>query len=312
MLLVNAQLRRRDLPAALAAIDKLQAKTPNSPEPFNLRGRVQLAQKTSSRRAPPSRRPARPTPNTCRPCSGLAALDQHDGRVEDAVKRLEAFVGQQSQSAMARLALAEMLFQSKADAERITTVLTEGVRLEPNEPALRVALIDHRLMLNDTAGAAQAAQEAAAALPTNPELLERLARTQLASNDKSQALKSYSKLTSLAPNKASGYLGLAQIRFMEQDIPGAEREIKRALDAEPNSVIAQRLSIQIAVRQGRLDQAQAQMRQRQKDRPNEGFAYIAEADIELRRQHPDLAIGLLKRPWRRRTRKTPRYACSPC
>ena len=54
---------------------------------------------------------------------GLAALDQHDGRVEDAVKRLEAFVGQQSQSAMARLALAEMLFQSKADAERITTVL---------------------------------------------------------------------------------------------------------------------------------------------------------------------------------------------
>ena len=84
----------------------------------------------------------------------------------------EAFVGQQS-PAMARLALAEMLFQSKADAERITTVLTEGVRLEPNEPALRVALIDHRLMLNDTAGAAQAAQEAAAALP-NPELLERL------------------------------------------------------------------------------------------------------------------------------------------
>lgn len=295
MLLVNAQLRRRDLPAALAAIDKLQAKTPNSPEPFNLRGRVQLAQKDFKQARASFEAASKADPKYLPAVLGLAALDQHDGRVEDAVKRLEAFVGQQSQSAMARLALAEMLFQSKADAERITTVLTEGVRLEPNEPALRVALIDHRLMLNDTAGAAQAAQEAAAALPTNPELLERLARTQLASNDKSQALKSYSKLTSLAPNKASGYLGLAQIRFMEQDIPGAEREIKRALDAEPNSVIAQRLSIQIAVRQGRLDQAQAQMRQRQKDRPNEGFAYIAEADIELRRQHPDLAIGLLKK-----------------
>lgn len=295
MLLVNAQLRRRDLPAALAAIDKLQAKTPNSPEPFNLRGRVQLAQKDFKQARASFEAASKADPKYLPAVLGLAALDQRDGRVDEAVKRLEAFVGQQSQSAMARLALAEMLFQSKAEPERITTVLTEGVRLEPNEPALRVALIDHRLMLNDTAGAAQAAQEGATALPSNPELLERLARTQLASNDRSQALKSYSKLTTLVPNKASGYLGLAQIRFMEQDIPGAEREIKRALEAEPTSIIAQRLAIQISVRQGRLDEAQAQMRQRQKDRPNEGFAYIAEADIELRRQHPDLALSLLKK-----------------
>lgn len=295
MLLVNAQLRMRDIPGALASIDKLQAKTPNSPEPFNIRGRVQLAQKDFKQARASFEAASKADPKYLQAVLGLAALDQREGRTEDGIKRLEAYVGQQSQSAMARLALAEMLFESKADAERITPILAEGIRLEPNEPALRKALIDHRLMLNDTSGAAQAAQEATAALPTNADLLERLARTQLAGNDKSQALKSYSKLTSLAPNKAAGYLGLAQIRFMDQDIAGAEREVKRALEAEPASVLAQRLAIQLNVRQGRLDEAQAQLRQRQKDRPNEGFAYIAEADIEIRRQHPDLALALLRK-----------------
>jgi predicted Zn-dependent protease len=174
-------------------------------------------------------------------------------------------------------------------------VLATAVREEPNEPALRLALIDHQLRLGKTAAAAQAAQEAIAAQPLNPDLLERLARTQLITGDKAQSGKTYARLTALAPTRAYGWLGLAQLRVIDKDYAGAEREVKRALEAEPGSVIAQRLLIQLAVKQGHLDEAVTALHERQKKYPREAYALTAEADIELGRQHPDAAIALLRK-----------------
>ncbi|MDP1098092.1 tetratricopeptide repeat protein, partial [Klebsiella quasipneumoniae] len=78
--------------------------------------------------------------------------------------------------------------------------------------------------------------------------------------------------------------GLAQLRIQDEDFAGAEREVKRALEAEPTAVAAQRLLIQLAARQGRVDEALAALRERQKKNPQEAFALIAEADIEASRQ----------------------------
>jgi cellulose synthase operon protein C len=169
------------------------------------------------------------------------------------------------------------------------------VREEPSEAGLRLALIDHLLRQGEAAKAAQAAQEASTALPQNPDLLERLARTQLAAGDKAQAAKTYARLTVLAPARAHGWLGQAQLRFMDKDYAGAEREVKRALEAEPGSVVAQRLLIQLAVRQGRVDEAQAALRERQKKYPQEAYALVAEADIELGKQRLEPAIALLRK-----------------
>ncbi|RZL40634.1 MAG: tetratricopeptide repeat protein, partial [Rubrivivax sp.] len=163
------------------------------------------------------------------------------------------------------------------------------------EAALRLALIDHQLRLGNAAAAATAAQEAAVALPLNPDVLERLARTQLAAGDRAQAGKTYARLTALAPARAHGWLGQAQLRFMDKDYAGAEREVKRALEAEPGSAIAQRLLLQLVLRQGRVDEALAGVRERQKKHPQEAFAFVLEADIEISRQRPDAAIALLRK-----------------
>lgn len=295
LMLINALLRRSDLPAALAAIDKLAPKMPGSPVPDGLRGRIALARKdaataqtafTASLKADAGYLPA---------VLGLVTVDTQAGRTDAAVKRLEDFVASQKHAAPARLALAELLTQTRAPQERITEVLVNAVREEPTEASLRIALVDHYLRLGNTAKAAQSAQEASAALPQNADVMERLARSQLATGDRAQASKTFARLTSLAPTRAAGWLGLGQLRYLDKDYAGAEREIKRALEAEPTSVAAQRLVIQLAARQGRVDEALAALRERQKKFPQEAYALIAEAEIEAGRGRLEPAAALLRK-----------------
>jgi cellulose synthase operon protein C len=295
LMLVNALMRRQDLAGALVALDKLEPKMKDSPVPGALRGRIHLVRKDTPAAQAAFDAALKADAAYLPAVLGLVAIDMQAGRGEAAIKRLEGFIANQKGSPQARLALAELLVQTRAPVERVTEVLNTAVREEPNEPGLRLALIDHLLRLGNTPAAAQAAQEASAAHPLNPYLLERLARTQLASGDKAQAGKTYARLTSLAPARAHGWLGLAQLRFMDKDYAGAEREVKRALEAEPGSVLAQRLLIQLAIRQGRTDEAVAALRERQKKYPQEAFALVVEADIELSRQRPEPALALLRK-----------------
>lgn len=295
LMLVNTLMRRGDLPAALAAIDKLAPKMPGSPVPEGLRGRIHLVRKDTAAAQAAFDAALKADASYLPAVLGLVALDMQATRNDAAVKRLEGFVASQPRSPQARLALADLLTQTGGTPERITEVLAAGVREEPTDAALRLALIDHHLRLGNTAKAGQAAQEASAALPLNPDVLERLGRTQLAAGDKAQAAKTYSRLTVMAPTRASGWMGLGQLRFAEKDFAGAEREVKRALEAEPGSVVAQRLLIQFALRQGRIDEGLAALRERQKKYPQEAYALIAEAEVEASRQHPDAAIALLRK-----------------
>ncbi|MBI3350039.1 MAG: PEP-CTERM system TPR-repeat protein PrsT [Burkholderiales bacterium] len=295
LMLVNALMRRQDFPAALTALDKLAPKMKDSPVPDGLRGRIQLVRKDNAAAQTAFEAALKVDAGYLPAVLGLVSIDVQADHADAGVKRLEAFIASQAHSPQARLALAELLLQTRAPVERITEVLNAAVRAEPTEASLRLALIDHLLRQGNTAAAAQAAQEGSVALPLNPDLLERLARTQLASGDKAQAGKTYARLTVLAPSRAHGWLGQAQLRFMEQDYAGAEREVKRALEAEPGSVTAQRLLIQLAIRQGRVDEALAAARDRQKKNPQEAYALIIEADIEAGRQRFDAAVAALRK-----------------
>ena len=295
MMLVNALIQRADLPAALQAIDKLVPKMKGSPVPEGLRGRIHLARKDVAAAQASFEAALKADAGYLPAALGLVAIDVQAGRNDEGVKRLETFIAGQPHAPQARLALAELLSQTGAPAARIVEVLAAGVSQEPTEPGLRLALIDQQLRMGDITKAAQAAQEAVAALPANPELIERLARVQLLRGDKAQSAKTYTQLTVLAPTRAQGWLGLAQLRFSDQDFAGAEREVKRALEADPTSVAAQRLVIQLALRQGRIEEGLAALRERQKKLPQEAFALIAEADVEAGRQRFEPAIAALRK-----------------
>jgi len=295
MMVVSSLMRRNELAAALTAIDKLAAKMPGSPIPQGLRGRVLLARKEVKEAAVAFEAALKADGAYLPAVLGLVMIDGQAGRRDEAIQRLETFVAAQPRATSARLVLADLLTQNRAPAEKVTAVLADAVRQDPADPTLRAALIDQRLRLGQVAAANQAAQEAVAALPQSTEVLERLARTQLMAGDKAQATKSYGKLASIAPTKAAGFMGLAQLRTIDNDFVGAEREVKRALEAEPGSQVAQRVAIQLAIRQARYDEALASLHKRQKDYPQEAFGFLAEADLELARQRPDAAVAMLRK-----------------
>lgn len=295
LMLVSALMQRGDLAGAAAAIDKLAPKMAGSPVPPTLRGRVQLVRQDTAGAQASFDAALKADASYLPAVLGQVTLLVRGGKTDAAVKRLEEFIAAQPHAVAARLALVELLLKTGASNERVTEVLVSSVREEPTDPSLRMALIDQRLRLGQLPAAQQAAQEAVAALPQDPDLLERLARTQAAAGDRGQAMKTYSRLTVLAPARASGWLGLAQQRFADKDLAGAEREVRRALDAEPGAVPAQRLLIQLTLRQGRVDEGLQMLHERQKKLPQEVFSYVTEADVELGRGHVDAGLALLRK-----------------
>ncbi|RZL36548.1 MAG: PEP-CTERM system TPR-repeat protein PrsT, partial [Rubrivivax sp.] len=140
LMLVNALIRRQDFPGALAAIDKLAPKMKDSPVPGALQGRIHLMRKDTAAAQAAFEGALKADAAYLPAVLGLVAIDVQAKRNDAAVKRLEGFVAQQPRSPQARLALAELLLQTRAPVERVTEVLSTAVREEPNEAALRLAL----------------------------------------------------------------------------------------------------------------------------------------------------------------------------
>jgi hypothetical protein len=176
-MLINALMRRNELPAALAAIDKLAPKMQGSPVPDGLRGRIQLARKDNA--------------------AAQAAFEVAQGRCRLPAGRCWAWWRWTPRPAASMPASSawRALWQpaafgpgppgagraAEADRrapERVTRVLAAGVREEPTDAGLRLALIDHQLRLG-TRPRPLRPRRRRGGLPLNADLLERLARTQL-------------------------------------------------------------------------------------------------------------------------------------
>ena len=104
----------------------------------------------------------------------------------------------------------------------------------------RLTLIAHRLRTNDAKKAVAAGQDAVAALPNNPEILEALARAQLAAGDTNQALASYKKLVQLQPNSPRPLLLVAEAQVAAKDKEAALQSLRKALALKPDMIEAQR------------------------------------------------------------------------
>lgn len=292
--LIAVLLRRQDPAAALKAIDVLARKQPDQPMPAHLRGQVLL-----QRRDGPGARQAFEEALT-RDASyfpavaALAALDLRDQQPDAARARLEAFVKSRPRSAQARLALAELAARGGANREAVTALLEEGIKANPGDPGLRLALVDHHLATTNPAAAEAAAHAALARHPDDAELIKRLGVAQLQSGEHQQALSTYRRLAALQARSPAGPLGLAEVQLAANDLRAAQRSVNRALELAPAHLPAQRLGITVALRQNRPDEALALARQVQRQQPEQAVGWLLEGEIQLAQQRWEAAVAALR------------------
>lgn len=294
--LISARLMRKEFDAALKAVDSLAAKQPQQALPDYLRGRIAL-QRNDKAAARKSFDAALVKQAGYFPAvASLAALDVGEGKPDAARARFEALRESEPGNAQVRLALATLIQRGGGGSrQEVLKLLDEAVSAKPADANVRSALIAHHLDGGDTELALAAAQSAVAALPDNFALLDRLGHVQLARGDAHQAIRTFSRMAELRPKSELPQVGLAEAYLANKQLDAAAAAARRANQAAPTSLPAQRVGVVTALRQKQPAKALAIARAVQSQRPNEAVGFILEGDIESALRNHDGAVAAFRK-----------------
>jgi len=283
--LVSALVARHDFDRALKVTDRMQAKSPGRPEPAQLRAQV-LALRGDLPAARASYEKALAIDANFYPAiDGLAALDFREGRPAAARARFQAVLAAHPQHFRAMVALARLDDLAGAPQAVVADQLAKAIAVKPDEVSLRRELVQFYRGKGDYKKALGVAQNAAAAMPGDPDALALLAGAQLTAGDVHQAVDSYARLNALRPRTVKVLLGLAQAQLADKDVAGATATLAKAAALSPDSPEVVRASAQIDVLAGRPEAALAKARALQARQPKSADAFALEGDLEATSRH---------------------------
>ena len=279
LVLIAVSMKQGDFAKALAAIDSLEKKQPDKPLAHNLRGLALVAKKDNAAARKSFERALALDPIFAPAMLNLVRLDFAEQKSADAQKRLEAFIARNPGNTQALLALAELRIRNKAPQDEVVGLLAKAIAAHPSDAAPRLALVNYYLYVKDPKKAVAAGQEALAANPDRPEILDALAKAQSAAGDTNQALVTYTRLSEALPTSPIPLLRMAELQSAGKDYDAAARSLQRALAIKPDLVSAQRALIALDVGNERVPQAIEIARTIQKQRPKESIGYLLEGDV---------------------------------
>lgn len=291
MALISAHLRRQELDKALKAIDALEKKQADKPLAANLRGRVLLAKRDRPGARKSFERALQIDPLFFPAVASLAGLDLADKKPQDAKARFDAVLAKDPKNAQALLAQAELAARTGASKDEVGKLIGNAVAANPTEAAPRLLLIDFHLRNKDVKQATSVAQDAVAAMPDSPELLDALGRTQLAASEFNQAIASFNKLAGMQPLSPQPYLRLADVHMANKDKAAAAASLRKALDIKPDLQQAQRGTILLDMDGKNVAGALATAKTMQKQGPKDAVGYVLEGDINASQKNWDAAVS---------------------
>lgn len=295
MALISERLRRKEFDAALKAVNVLATKLPKSALPDFLRGRIAMQRRDTATARKSFEAALANDPAYVQAAANLAALDLGDGKPDAARARFEAVLKHDPANVNAHMALAQIAVRSGASKENVAKLIEAAIKANPVAPGPRAALIDLYMTAGDTALALSAAQTAVAAVPDDPDLLDRLGRVQQASGDVNQAIPTFTTMAGLQPTSALPHLRLADLHMASKNADAAAASIRRAMQADPRSLQAQQAGITLALREKQPAQALAIARTIQTQRPDDAIGFMVEGEIELAQKNHEPAIAALRK-----------------
>lgn len=279
--LIHALLAHSDTKRALLAIARLEEKQPGKPFAATLRGKAMLLQGDALAARKSFERASNLDPRYFPATDGLVNLDLKDRKPDLAAQRLATFLEREPGNVSALLALSRVRAESGSSIEEVIGPVATAIKLNPSEPAPRLVLISLRAKNKDFQGALTAAQDAAAAIPDTPDILNALARAQFDAGDVNQAISSFKKLAVLQPTSARPHLELAKVYAASGDSEAASQSVSRALTLEPEDLSAQRRAVQADVSSGRIKEALSKAREVQAQHPTKAAGFLLEGDIHV-------------------------------
>jgi putative PEP-CTERM system TPR-repeat lipoprotein len=296
-LLILAQLKNREFDAALATIDKLAKKMPQSPVPHNLRGAVFLGKGDPARARESFEAALKRDPRFFPAAANLARLDMKDNQPAAARARFESVLKADPRHLQAMLALAE-LARAEKDEKAYLGWLEKAASANPQSSQPRLLLARYWLAKGDSAKAVAATREAANAQPDNAAALDLLGATQFAAKDFDNALGTYRKLADRFPNQAEPLLKLAQVHAARKEPDEARRRIEEAIRVKPDLIDAKLMLGNLEINSGRADQALKLAKAIEQQKPDSPAGWSLEGDALLAKKQYPAALAAFERAYR--------------
>lgn len=294
--LFAARLRRAEYVEALALIDSMASKQPARAKHWHeLRGGVSLRQREFRQARAAFEAAQKEDPAAYSAIGPQIDLDVLEGRPEAGIARVNTFLKAQPQSHSALLTLA--LLSSKhanATPQEVRAMFEAAIRAAPSEPVARVRLVEYLIRRSLFKDALAAGQEALAALPDDPLLLDAVGRAQGLAGDVEQAAKTFRKLASQLQSSPTPHLRLAELYLAAGRVEPAESAYRTALDLEPLNMAAQQGLVEVLLRSRRAADAQALVQRFRTSRPNRPAGYALEASFLDQRGDRDAALQVLR------------------
>ena len=292
--LVPVLMRRHEVPAALAAVDKLVTLSPKSPQPELLRGQVLLDSGNISGARAAFEAALTKDPRFVLAVERLAQLDLGAQDHEAARKRYLAFLKANPQSAPVMLALAEITRLEGSVPEQIDSWLDKAVQAEPLEPQTWISAIQINRRTGITAAWLSRAERAATALPADAELQVELSLASRAAGQLNQAQAAIGRAVALQPKSATYRLMQADLLLLDKNTAGARKAVDQARELEPLSFEVERANVMLLVKEDRIDQALAAAEKRRKRLPRDLDSLLLEADVHGLKGQAEPAMALLR------------------
>jgi putative PEP-CTERM system TPR-repeat lipoprotein len=266
---ISARIDRREWRQALEAIDRLLEKTPASALPHHLRAQVLMQLNDSAGARTAWARTLAVDPAFFEAAAAVAMLDLSEGNASRAQQQVEAFLQANPRDARAMTAIADLRRRAGAPPDEVQRLLVEAISASAVIPGPRLLLVDHHLAQGNLSAALSTAQEAVAALPGDPMLLDALGRVQLAAGDSEQAINTFNRIVAAHPSQSQPMLRLADTHIRLRNFAAARQVLQRALDASPQLIDAQRELARVALLDGKPFEALNLARTVQQQRPAE-------------------------------------------
>jgi len=235
--LIVGHMRHNQLDAAFQAAYRFAKKQPDRPLPFQLLGSLYAAKKDDVASRSNFLKALEISPSYLPAMAGLSSLDLAENQPLQARQRFDAIIAKEPNNEQALLGLADVMQKSGAVAADIAGTLQRANRANPQSSDARVALVTQYLRIAQPLAALSAAQEAAAALPTDVRVLDVLGQAQEAAGQHNQAIETYQRLAALEPRRMS-MEKLAERALRSGNYRSAVALYRNVIEQEPENYIA--------------------------------------------------------------------------
>jgi putative PEP-CTERM system TPR-repeat lipoprotein len=290
MALVRTELELGHLDNAWQAVLELERAQPGSAVVQDLKGVVQAARHQEAQARASFGKALALQPGYFPAAANLARLELIDKRPEQAGQHLQQFLARNPGNVDAMTALAS-LANVRHQPQEATRWLEKAAAVDQNAIGPAVNLIAQYLLVKQTEHALNLALKLQVTHLDNPDLLDLLGKSQLASGAQQDALATYKKLAVTLPRSAQAQMQVAALLILLKSPAEAEEYLKTALAMQPDFPAAELALAELYVRKGWHGLALMIAERLKKQYPGATAGYQLEGDILMGQGKPALALS---------------------